>query len=626
MASKGKPVSMNHPVVLTFLLFAIMAFMYFAAEVLKPLALAILLSFALVPISRFLENRGLPRVASVVLTVLLVLGSLGFVSYEVGQQLNNLANNLPKYEANINKKIAGMGSTQSSTITNVEKFVTDVSKQVAPKNSADVQEVRVVSEPNFLETGITALSPYLAGLGVGFIVLILLLYLMINREDMSDRMIRLFGRGKISLTTRTMEEVGQRISKYLMMFATVNTAVGVVVGLGLWAIGIPYALLWGFLAGALRFVPYAGPGTAFALPLLFSIASFEGWQKPLMVVGLFAVLELSANMVLEPVIYGKTTGVSALALLVAAMFWTWLWGALGLLLSTPLTVCLAVLGKYVPSLGFFATFLHEEVDLDPGVRYYQRLLAMDQDGATAVIDSALQKQPRAEVFDKVLIPCLSMAERDYARDDIDDREQTFIHRVTSDVIEDIEEEPEVDLATLATANNAAATQPPQIPKGSLDGGTEGPVAVKILALPANDKTDVLVLKMLNCLLQPDSRMIISEEAETPLRVVEQVGREDPALVLISHLPPDGLTAACYLVRRLRARHPRLKIVVGRWGEAAGAETSAERLTAVGATAVFHTLVEARDHLNDLISPNPDSKDQEIGSKARPLPIPAAANA
>ncbi len=625
MAVKGKPFSMDHPVVLTFLLFAIMAFMYFAAEVLKPVALAILLSFALVPISRFLENRGLPRVASVVLTVILVLGSLGFVTYQVGLQLNGLANNLPKYEDNINKKIESMGSTQSSTIDNVKKFATDLSNQVAPKKQDGVQEVRVVSEPDFIKTGIEALSPYLAGLGVGFIVLILLLYLMIKREDMSDRMIRLFGRGKISLTTRTMEEVGQRISKYLIMFASVNTGVGVVVGLGLYAIGIPYALLWGFLAGALRFIPYAGPGTAFALPLLFSIASFEGWQKPLMVIGLFVVLELSANMVLEPVIYGKTTGVSALALLVAAMFWTWLWGALGLLLSTPLTVCLAVLGKYVPSLGFFATFLHEEVDLDPGVRYYQRLLAMDQDGATAVIDSALQQQPRAEVFDKVLIPCLSMAERDYARDDIDDREQTFIHRVTADVIEDIEEEPEVDLATLATANNAAATRPPTIPKGSLDGSSEGPAPVSILALPANDKTDALVLKMLNCLLQPDSRMTISEEVETPLKVVEHVGREEPSMVLISHLPPDGLTAACYLVRRLRARHPKLKIVVGRWGETAGAESSAERLTAVGASAVFHTLVEARDYMNDLINPDPE-KDQEIGAKARPLPIPTAAGA
>ena len=198
-----------------------------------------------------------------------------------------------------------------------------------------------------------------------------------------------------------------------------------------------------------------------------------------------------------------------------------------------------------------------------------------------------------------------MAERDYARDDIDDREQTFIHRVTSDVIDDIESEPEVDLATLASANNASANQPPPIPKGTLDGGSAGPVPVKILALPANDKTDILVLKMLNCLLQPGSRMTVTEEGRDPL---EGGGARRPRGAEpgpdLAPCRPTALTAACYLVRRLRARHPKLKIAVGRWGDTPGAEGSAERLIAVGASAVFHTLAEARDHVNGLINPNP----------------------
>jgi predicted PurR-regulated permease PerM len=611
VAAQRKTSPMNHPVVITFLIFAIIAFMFFASEVLKPLALAILLSFALVPISRQLERLKIPRVLAVVLTVLIVLGGLGFVGYKVGQQLNSLADNLPKYEASIKDKIQGMQPGQASAITKVTDVVGEVSKSLQPHRDTDIQEVRVVTEPDFGAQMSKMIGPYIEGLGTAFIILILLLYLMINRENMSDRLIRAFGHGKISLTTRTIEEVGQRISKYLVMFAAVNSTFGLIVGLGLWAIGVEYALLWGFLAGFLRFIPYAGAATAFALPMLFSIATEPDWTKPLLIVALYGVLETAANTFLEPMIYGKTTGVSALALLVSAMFWTWLWGGIGLLLSTPLTVCLAVLGKYVPTLGFFATFLREEVDLDPGVRFYQRLLAMDQDGASSVIDSVLQKHPRAEVFDKVLVPTLSMAERDFARGDIDDREQAFIIRVVSDVLEDLEGEPEVDLASLSSANEAATTEADHVRNGTTE--PEAVAPPKILALPANDATDVLVLRLLEHLVEPSKISItIAEQVESPLKVVERIEAEAPDLVLISHLPPDGLTATRYLVRRIKARHPRLTVVVGRWDEARDAESAARQLTAAGASVTLGSLAEARDYVVGLTKPKATPSSEALG--------------
>jgi predicted PurR-regulated permease PerM len=612
VAAHRKNSPMDHPVVIAFLIFAIIAFMYQASEVLKPLALAILLSFAMVPISRLFERIGLPRVPSVVLTVLLVMGGLGFVGYKVGQQLNSLADRLPEYEGNINRKIQGLKPNQASAITKVQDVVGDLGKTLSPRQDTNVQQVKIVSEPDFGAQMSRLIGPYLEGLGSAFIILILLLYLMINRENMSDRLIRLFGHGKISLTTRTIEEVGQRISKYLVMFAAVNSTFGLIVGLSLWAVGVDYALLWGFLAGALRFIPYAGAATAFALPMLFTIATEQSWTKPLEIVALYTVLEVAANSFLEPMIYGKTTGVSALALLVAAMFWTWLWGGIGLLLSTPLTVCLAVLGKYVPSLGFFATFLREEVDLDPGVRFYQRLLAMDQDGASAVIDAVLKKHPRAEVFDKVLVPTLSMSERDYARGDIDEREQAFILRVTTDVLDDLEGEPEVDLASLSTANEATAAGVVRDREGTAEPEPVAPP--RVLALPANDATDVLVLKMLAHLLGPSGvPFTIVEEVETPLKVVERIAAEPPDLVLISHLPPDGLTAARYLARRIRARHPQLPIVVGRWDESSEAEAAAERLTASGASTILGSLAQARDYLAGLTRPRAQPANQEIGA-------------
>src|SRR3954465_6993159 len=264
-----------------------------------------------------------------------------------------------------------------------------------------------------------------------------------GREDLSDRIIGLFGNRQISLTTRTMEEIGRRISRYLATFALVNSGFGLVIGLGLGLIGVPYAVLWGCLAALLRFIPYVGPAAAFLLPLVFSFAHFPGWAQPLEVVALFGVVEVLLNSYLEPVIYGKTTGVSALGLLVAAMFWTWLWGTLGLLLSTPLTVCLAVLGKYVPSLQFFATMLGEEAELEPDVRFYQRLVALDRDGSVALTEEAIKKQPRVEVFDQILVPALVRAERDALRDELQEQEREFVWRVVGEVLENLEGVPDL---------------------------------------------------------------------------------------------------------------------------------------------------------------------------------------
>jgi len=589
LASNRRAFSMNHPVVITFLILAIIGFMYAAGEVLKPLALAILLSFALVPISRFFENRGLPRAVSVILTVMVALSAIGFMAYEVGRELNQLTSNIDKYQTNIINKIQGIKTDQPNAIDKVQAAVKGVSESIAPNTTKDVQEVRLSKESDFFADTQTLLGPYLQGLGTGFIVLILLLFLMINRENMSDRVTRLFGQGKISLTTKTTIEVGQRISKYLVTFAGMNTAMGIVIGLGCWVIGIPYAVLWGVLAGALRFIPYAGPATAFALPLVFSVASFETWREPLLLVALYGVVEVAANMFLEPVIYGKTTGISALALLIAAMFWTWLWGALGLLLSTPLTVSLAVLGKYVPSLHFFATFLNEQVDLDPDVRFYQRLLAGDHDGATAVIDEILKEQPRVEVFDQVIIPTLSLAERDHAHDEIDERQLAFIHRVTTNVLEELEDEPEINLTTLsADALNQPLTTVPVQASGA---------PLQILALPAHDATDSLVLRLLELLMKPTGvALTIGEAGASPLEVVERISADEPDLVLISHLPPDGLTAARYLTRRVRARFPHLPIVVGRWDHNSESETATTNLTKAGAGTVFNSLADARAYL------------------------------
>jgi predicted PurR-regulated permease PerM len=577
MPARRSPVSPSHPVIVTFLIFAVIAFMSLAAEVLKPLALAVLLSFALVPLAGFFERRGLPRTPAVILTLLLVLGILVVVGFKVGQQLTAFANDLPKYEENITRKINWLIPRSQGPFNHLEQVGRDLARTLDHSEEvSDVQKVSIVSSATFTERLRAVLGPTLGELGELMLVLILVLFILIYRDDLSDRIIGIVGQSRVSLTTRTKDEAGQRISRYLGMYALVNSSLGLIAGIGLWAIGVQYGMLWGVLFALLRFIPYVGTAVAVALPLLFSFATFNGWREPILVIVLFGSLEAVAASFMEPVIYGRATGLSALGLLVSAMFWTWLWGGLGLLLSTPLTVCLAVLGKYVPGLKFFATLLGEEAPLEPDVRFYQRVLEWDQDGAIAIVEAALKEQPREVVFDKVLIPALSRTESDRAHADLDEREQTFLWRVVGDLLGDLE-----------TAIGHDADQ-------SDEDTSESP-ALHILGIAGNDQGDELALWMLEQLLpRPACRFEILVAPESHLALAEQVAEANPDLVFVSDLPPAGFTATRYLVRRLRARFARLPIVVGRWCECDRTKDMVERLTSVGATQVVFRLDEARD--------------------------------
>ena len=556
MASPRKLSPLTDPFKLTLLIFGVIAFMYFAGEVLKPLILSVLLSFGLAPAARYLERWGLPRAAAVVLTGVLTLGTLGSVGYVVGQQLTALANRLPDYQDNIEKKLNRVIQPgQQSAAERLSGFADRLSAKMQNPVQSDqdgqvpVQKVEVISQPSFQERLKATIGPYLEFLGLGSFVLVLVLFMLMGRDDLGDRIIQLFGHQQVSLTTRTTEEIGRRITRYLATFALVNSSFGLVIGVGLALIGVPYSVLWGCLAAMMRFIPYVGPAMAFVLPLVFSFAQFPGWAQPLEVIALFAVMELVMNSFLEPVIYGKTTGVSALGLLVAAMFWTWLWGTVGLLLSTPMTVCLAVLGKYVPNLRFFATLLGEDAELEPDVRFYQRLVALDRGGAVALVEEALKQKPRVEVFDEVLIPALSRAERDAARDELGEQEQAFVWRVVDEIIENLEGTTEVSLAAPHFGGDGSS---------SASGNAMDSPPVTLLGIAVQDTSDVLVLKMLGQLIGPSGCALeIITEVGSPLELAAKVNEHLPKLVVLSHLPPSGLVQARYLVKRLRAQFAEL---------------------------------------------------------------------
>jgi len=587
MASQRKS-PMDQPAVVTFLILAVIGAMSLAAEVLKPLALAVLLSFALAPLAGFFERRRVPRAIAVLLTVALALGCLSGIGYVVVRQLSMLANQLPSYQERIQKKVDFLKPSDDTVLYRAQKVAGDVARSldtpVVPGHEA--MDVRVVEQPTFRQRLQTAVGPSLEFIGVGSFVLILVLFMLMNREDLGDRIVQLFGQRQINLTTRTMGEIGQRISRYLAMITLVNSGFGLSVGLGLWAIGVPYAVLWGCLAAMMRFIPYVGAAVAFLLPLVFSIAHFPGWRQPLEVVALFGAVEVALSY-LEPVIYGKTTGVSALGLLVAAMFWTWLWGLLGILLSTPMTVCLAVLGKYVPSLGFFATILGEEAELDQNIRFYQRLVSLDQDGATAVVEAALKERPRADVFDQILVPALSSAGRDAARGELEESDMVFIRRVIGEILDDLEGTEEISLKTPAPSGEGDP--------GRANGTLASP-PFEFAGVAASGTADALTLRMLGQILAPSKFTLVNlEGAGSPMQLAERVAEVSPTMVILSHLPPDALAQARYQVRRLRARFAGLPIVVGRWGEA-GSDAASEGLSGVGPTHVAFTLADARDQI------------------------------
>lgn len=589
MAERNRSWTWNHPVVKLFVIIAVVASMSLAAEVLRPLAVAVLLAFALSSPARFFERKRLPRVPSVLLTVTLALGALGGVGYVVYSQVNLLAADLPQYQDNIKSKLRNLFPQEDNNLEKAQKAISEAVEDLdEPKLNPDVRDVRVVERPSFRDRLSTAVGPYLEIFGVGTFVLILVTFMLIGREDLSDRIVQLFGRRQITITTRTMEDVGQRISRYLGMYATVNSLFGFSIGLGLWAIQVPYAVLWGFLAGLLRFIPYVGPAVAFGLPLLFTFAETTGLWQPLSVVALFLVAETILNSI-EPIIYGRTTGVSALSLLVAAMFWTWLWGLVGLAISTPITVCLAVLGKYAPSLSFFSTLLGEEAGLEQDVRVYQRLLALDEDGAEEIVEELLRERPKAEVFDTILIPVLSKAERDFARGEIDEREQAFIWRVVGQIVDDLEDQAELDLESVTGVKRLS---PEDAPEPS-----------EVVGIASADEGDVLVLRMLRQLLKSAGcPMELVTDAETPLEVSEAVAEREPKLVLLSYLPPVGLTSARYLVRKIRARNPDLKVLVARWGERGRSGSAEERLGSAGASQVLFSLTESRMRILDALAP------------------------
>lgn len=574
--------------------------LYWAQAVLVPVALAVLIAFVLAPPVTWLE-RWLGRVPAVLIAVTLVFVVLGLAGWGLARQMENLAEDLPRYRVNILAKIADVrGANKGGTVEKLQETIevikTDLGKTETPKGQR-AAPVMITSELVGGFPAIGWLGPIIGPLGTAGLVVVLVIFMLLERRDLRDRLIGLFGQGHLTVTTKAFDEAGSRVSKQLLMQSLASLVYGVVAGVGLYFLGVPYPLVWGALGAALRYIPYVGPAIGAGAPILASLAALPGWTGPLEVMGLFIVLELFTNLVLETVLYAGAAGVSQVALLVSVAFWTWLWGPLGLLMATPLTVCLVVLGRHVPGLASLGTLMGDAPALAPEFNYYQRLLARDPSEAADIIERHIKSEPWGSVYDALLLPALNYAERDRLEHRLSQEEEIAVIEVSRELLAD-------------AADSIRRLQPPAAVSAepvSVQGPRE---PLRVLGYAANGAADELALTMLALSLQEMPIVIeITSSRVLATELVALVKAQGVSVVCLADLPPSPSSKSRYLVKRLHAALPEVRIVVGRWSPASLADDSTQALRDAGAVLVATTLAETRDYFGSLIEipriPPPD---------------------
>jgi predicted PurR-regulated permease PerM len=589
----------------------VVAILYLAQQVLIPLALAILLTFILTPAVMFFQRRGLKRVFAVTLVVFLAFALLGGLFWGLTVEVRDLSSYMADNSKNISRKISELQGSGPGVVSNFLKVFKEVGDDfqgaTSPGNTTPngkkplpVEVVNTKPSSGLSWFPIIA-RPMLEILASAGLVIILVVFMLVRREDLRNRLLRLIGHGRLTVTTRALDEATQRISRYLTMQLAINSGFGIVLAVGLWFIGVPYAFLWGLLAVMLRFVPYIGTWVTALMPLIISVADpTANWFQPLWVLVLFSVLELTTANVIEPLLFSHSTGISSIALLVSAAFWTWLWGPIGLVLSTPLSVCMAVLGRYVPGLEFFDVILGDEPVLDPKARYYQRLLARDQDEAAELAEQYLTTHSYETIYDDLLLPSLIYAKRDRENIGLPEEDEHFIFQVTRDILDDLVH-PQQQISRIAASETPAEEVEP-----------DPQPTVLVFGCPARDEADELALHMFGQLIGNKRwRTEVLSSQMLSAEVTARVRKERPVLICIGSLPPGGLAQARYLCKRLRSQFPEMKILVGRWGQTDNLDKMRERLQAAGADHVAVTLVESRAQalplLETLALPQPRSR-------------------
>ena len=610
-----------------------LAALYFGRELFIPLALAFVLSFLLTPIVSLLEKIRIGRVASVLTVLILSFVLAGSVTWGVARQLVDIMVQLPDYKANLDEKIKLLHASNSGSFSKATATVQELNKELAavPGQIASAREekeqktshsprpisVQVAQPPSNLVQDLRALLGPLAGpLETAAIVIIFALFMLAKREDLRNRAIRLAGHGQLNLMTQALDDAGRRLSRYLVLQFAVNACYGAVFGLLLYFIGIPHALLWGVFAGILRFIPYVGTLIAVSLPVALALAVFPGWHHAGLVFRVFVVMEVTVANFIEPLLYGSHTGISSLAILVAAVFWATLWGPVGLILSTPLTVCLIVLGRHVPQLNFLEVLLGDEPVLLPEQCFYQRLLAMDQEEARSIAENHLKENSLESLYESIILPALKLAEHDHQTEGVDDTARRFMFRNVRELIEDLGDQYAEDRHTAGAEDDAY--RPPAPTDVAMS-------KTNTACIAANSGADELVTMMLVQLLEQSgigSRQFRADLSDADLTELSKNGY---AAVCISSISPFAMGEARWLCRRLRAGVSALPVVIGLWSFESN--RARQRLGPACSGLVATTLADALAQIRQLVHPGAPAEtvaEPPAQPAAEPLPEPREA--
>lgn len=597
------------------------AILYLAKVLFLPLAFAILFGFLLFPVVELLERIHLPRALATVLVILGFGALLAGAAWLVFTQLVSIANDLPVYRDNITEKMQAIHVPADSAIGRAQQAVEELSEELGVANetlSSPVPhsaknakknplgstpehpvQVREVAQP----TGrLDQLHGIAESVAVSFLTIVFTFFVILQREDLRNRLIRLSGEENLTMMTHAMNDASARISRYFQLQLLVNLCYGAVVFIALYFIGLPHPLLFGALATLSRFIPYFGALTAALLPTVLSVAVFQGWSHTLAIVCTFLVLEVLTANYAEPHIYGRHTGLTALAILVAAAFWTFLWGPIGLVLSMPLTLCLVVIGRHVPSLEFLTVMLGNRPAMPPATSFYQRLLARDEREAAEILDACLKKDSLKNVYDRVAIPALAMSERDRQHGELVDSGVRFIHQSMRELVEELGFRESTEEKQLEPA-------PASAPR------------IKVLCVPVRDETDELGAMMLAQLLESDRVHAICMPASGVDEVMATAVRENPDAVFLSALPPIALARAHRIYRLLLARNENLKIMLGFWGYTEDTTAAAQKFSREEKFRISTTLADAvaqvRSHFNL-------DENEPVSEKDTAMPVNSAA--
>ncbi|HKS53856.1 MAG TPA: AI-2E family transporter [Steroidobacteraceae bacterium] len=553
----------------------VVAILWAGKTILLPLALGIILAFALTPVVRVFDRARLPRVAAVALTMLLAIGIVGGIGYVVFGQFADLSTELTRYTSSMRRKVAELRPGNDAALRQLTRTVDRVTEQL-DDNVADLrraQPVRVIEPRSSVERLRESAGTVFEPIASAIIVIALVAFMLGQREDLRDRFIRLIGSDSVSLTTRLMDEAAYRVSQFLLWQTLINVVFGGLVAAGLYWIGVPYAALWGGLTAVLRFVPYVGTLLSVLMPASLAFATFPGWTETVQTLALFLTLDFVTAWFIEPLVFGRRTGVSAFALLVSALFWIWVWGPIGLLLSTPLTVCFAVLGRNVRQLRFLAVIFAEEPALTPHVRFYQRLLARDEDEATKLVERKREELGNVDVIETVLMPALLLLSQHRAQNEVTEEDALFILDVMNEIVQ-----------RMAPVDESLPVAP-------------------VIGLAARAPEDQMALELMRAAVGSRALTLIPLDLSADEALAEAIELR-PMAVFIGAISPSHNAEVRNYCRRLRNAVPETKIVVLRPAVEADMERSQSRLHEAGVDSIVWNAKEGIEAIERLVSDAP----------------------